>query len=64
MLDIDVVTGMTFDEAGKLLIETQHLGEVHKILPKLIIESGTKVTGIDNPDVYNRFFALQEGRYD
>ena len=50
MLNIDVVTGMKFDEPGKLLIETQHLGEVHKILPKIIVESGTKVTGIDNPD--------------
>ncbi len=50
MIDIDEVTGMTFDEPGKLLIETQHLGEVHKLLPKTIIESGTKVTGIDNPD--------------
>ena len=41
---------MSFAEEGKLLIETNHLGEVHKQLPKTIIESGRKVTSIDNPN--------------
>ena len=50
MIGIDEVTGFSFEQPGKLLIETQHLGEVHKLLPRIITESGTKVTGIDNPD--------------
>ena len=40
---------MSFAEEGKLLIETKHLGEVHKQF-KTIIESGRKVTSIDNPN--------------
>ena len=50
MLSIDEVTGMSFSSPTKLLIETQHLGEVHKKLPSIIIESGSTVTAIDNPD--------------
>ena len=50
VIKIDKVTGMSFAEEGKLLIETNHLGEVHKQLPKTIIESGRKVTSIDNPN--------------
>ena len=50
IIKIDEVTGMSFSSPNKLLIETQHLGEVHKKLPQTIIESGRKVTAIDNPD--------------
>ena len=50
MLAIDEVTGMSFSSPTKLLIETRHLGEVHKKLPSTIIESGSTVTAIDNPD--------------
>ncbi|MAH90656.1 MAG: hypothetical protein CMA11_02695 [Euryarchaeota archaeon] len=50
IIDIDEVTGMSFSNPEKLLIETKHLGEVHQKLPQLIIDSGEKVTGIDNPD--------------
>ena len=50
IIDIDEVTGMSFSNPEKLLIETKHLGEVHQKLPQIIIDSGEKVTGIDNPD--------------
>ena len=41
---------MSFAVPEKLLIETKHLGEVHKKLPETIVNSGLKVTAIDNPD--------------
>ena len=50
IIKINEVTGMSFATENKLLIETKHLGEVHKQLPSTIIESGRKVTSIDNPD--------------
>ena len=50
IIDIDEVTGMSFSNPEKLLIETKHLGEVHQKLPQIIIDSGERVTGIDNPD--------------
>lgn len=50
IIGIDEVTGMSFSNPEKLLIETKHLGEVHQKLPQIIIDSGEKVTGIDNPD--------------
>ena len=50
IIDIDEVTGLSFSNPAKLLIETKHLGEVLQKLPQLIIDSGEKVTGIDNPD--------------
>ena len=50
IIDIDEVTGMSFSNPEKLLIETKHLGEVHQKLPQIIIDSGEQVTGIDNPD--------------
>ena len=50
MINIGEVTGMSFSSPGKLLIETRHLGEVHKKLPQTIIDSGSNVTAIDNPD--------------
>lgn len=50
IVDLDEVTGLSFSDPKKLLIETRHLGEMHKKLPKAIVESGQIVTGIDNPD--------------
>ena len=50
VIGLDQITGMTFIDSGKLLLETNHLGEVHKHLPELIVNSGITVTGIDNPD--------------
>ena len=50
MINIGEVTGMSFASHDKLLIETRHLGEVHKKLPQTIIDSGSNVTAIDNPD--------------
>ena len=50
IIKINQVTGMSFASQNQLLIETKHLGEVHKQLPQTIIESGQKVTAIDNPD--------------
>ena len=50
IIKIEEVTGMSFAVPEKLLIETKHLGEVHKKLPETIVNSGLKVTTIDNPD--------------
>ena len=49
-VNIDEVTGITFKDSTKLQIETKHLGEVHKKLPGIIVNSKQLVTGIDNPD--------------
>jgi len=49
-VDLDEVTGMSFDNSKQLQIETKHLGEIHKKLPQIIVESNQLVTGIDNPD--------------
>ena len=50
LIQIEQVTGMSFVDSESLLIETKHLGEVHKQLPEIIIKSKQKVTGIDNID--------------
>ena len=50
IIKIEEVTGMSFAVPENLLIETKHLGEVHKKLPETIVNSGLKVTAIDNPD--------------
>jgi len=50
LMKIDEVTGMSFANSDNLIIETKHLGEVHKKLPEIIVESKQKVTGIDNLD--------------
>ncbi|RJU88135.1 MAG: ABC transporter ATP-binding protein [Candidatus Poseidoniales archaeon] len=49
-VDLDEVTGISFSNPNKLLIETKHLGEIHKKLPEIIVQSNQLVTGIDNPD--------------
>jgi|TARA_B110000881_G_scaffold155137_1_gene137963 ABC-2 type transport system ATP-binding protein len=50
VIDLEEVTGISFVNPEKLLIETKHLGEIHQKLPKIIVDSGQIVTGIDNPD--------------
>ena len=50
LMKIDEVTGMSFANSDNLIIETKHLGEVHKKLPEIFGESKQKVTGIDNLD--------------
>ena len=50
VMDIDEVTGMSFIDPTRLLVETRHLGAVHASLPSKIIEGGHQVTAIDNPD--------------
>lgn len=50
LMKIDEVTGMSFANSDNLIIETKHLGQVHKKLPEIIVESKQKVTGIDNLD--------------
>ena len=49
-MDINEVTGMSFVDPTRLLIETRHLGAVHAHLPKIIVENEHMVTKIDNPD--------------
>lgn len=49
-VDLDEVTGISFNNPHQLQIETKHLGEIHKKLPQIIVESNQLVTGIDNPD--------------
>jgi len=50
IIDLDEVTGISFVNPEKLLIETRHLGAIHQKLPQIIVDSGETVTGIDNPD--------------
>ncbi len=50
VINIDEVTGLSFVNEQKLLIETRHLGAVHSDLPKVIVEGKHTVKGIDNPD--------------
>ncbi len=50
VIGIEQITGMSFQENSALILETNNLGDVHKKLPNLIVNSGFNVTGIDNPD--------------
>ena len=50
VMDTNEVTGMSFVDPTRLLIETRHLGAVHAHLPKIIVENEHMVTKIDNPD--------------
>jgi len=50
VIEIEQITGMSFVENKELILETNNLGDVHKQLPNLIVNSGFNVTGIDNPD--------------
>jgi ABC-2 type transport system ATP-binding protein len=44
------VFGVRFPNPGELLIETNNLSSVHQALPGICVESGIRVTGIENPD--------------
>ncbi len=50
IIGLDEVTGISFANPNKLLIETKHLGKIHEKLPNIIVNSEHLVTGIDNPD--------------
>jgi hypothetical protein len=41
---------VSFPEEGQLEIQTNNLSEAHSILPRVIVNSGTNVTSIENPD--------------
>jgi ABC-2 type transport system ATP-binding protein len=46
----DPVYGVRFPEEGKLEIQTNDLSAAHAILPRVIVDSGTDVSAIENPD--------------
>ena len=48
VIGIEQITGMSFQENSALILETNNLGDVHKQLPNLIVNSGFNVTWIDN----------------
>ena len=46
----DPVYGVRFAEEGALEVLTNDLSAAHSVLPRVIVESGLKVTSIENPD--------------
>ena len=44
------IYGVRFPEDGFLEIQTGDLSAAHEILPSAIIESGIRVTAVENPD--------------
>ena len=44
------VYGVRFPEEGQLEIQTNDLSAAHAILPRVIVDSGTDVSAIENPD--------------
>ena len=46
----DPVYGVRFPNEGQLEIQTNDLSAAHKILPRIISDSGVSVEAIDNPD--------------
>tara|TARA_B100001175_G_C19514624_1_gene646450 strand:+ start:9252 stop:10187 length:936 start_codon:yes stop_codon:yes gene_type:complete len=44
------IYGVRFPEEGYLEIQTSDLSAAHEILPEAIVESGIKVTSVENPD--------------
>ena len=46
----DPVYGVRFPEEGQLEIQTNDLSAAHAILPRVIVDSGTDVSAIENPD--------------
>ena len=46
----DPVYGVRFPEEGQLEIQTNALSAAHAILPRVIVDSGTDVSAIENPD--------------
>ena len=49
-ISADPVYGVRFPEEGKLEIQTNDLSAAHAILPRVIVDSGTDVSAIENPD--------------
>jgi len=58
------VFGVRFPNSGELMIETNNLSSVHQALPGICVESGIRVTGIENPDdnLESLLGYLMEGR--
>ena len=50
LISEDPIYGVRFPEEGCLEIQTGDLSEAHAILPNAIVESGIKVTSVENPD--------------
>ena len=46
----DPVYGVRFAEEGALEVLTNDLSAAHDVLPRVIVESGQKITSIENPD--------------
>ena len=46
----DPVYGVRFAEEGALEVLTNDLSAAHSVLPRVIVESGLKITSIENPD--------------
>ena len=46
----DPVYGVRFAEEGALEVLTNDLSAAHDVLPRVIVESGLKITSIENPD--------------
>jgi hypothetical protein len=44
------VYGVRFPQADELVVETNNLSNVHQALPNICVDSGVRVTGIENPD--------------
>ena len=50
LIDLECVNGVLFSGKSVLSIQTHNLGEMHSLLPKIIVSNGHKVSRIDNPD--------------
>ena len=50
LIDIECVNGVRFSGKSVLSIQTHNLGEMHSLLPKIIVSNGHNVSRIDNPD--------------
>ena len=50
LISEDPIYGVRFPEEGCLEIQTGDLSEAHAILPNAIVNSGIKVTSVENPD--------------
>ena len=46
----DPVYGVRFAEHGALEVLTNDLSAAHEVLPRVIVDSGLKITSIENPD--------------
>ena len=46
----DPVYGVRFSQEGALEILTNDLSAAHDVLPRVIVDSGLKISSIENPD--------------